>query len=487
MSTIEVAVAGRGIQVKQGYEKPSAGDVNTCAVSLAIESGGVWDGLPHKRVTFATRTASVTVDYAPTIAIPHEVMASPGALYLTLTGYDSDGIEVARTHRMTYPIEVARAGADEGAEPTPATLDVVSRIDALAADLEEKRDTDYWRGPQGDKGDPGPKGEQGVQGIQGAKGEPGATGATGPSGPQGPQGPKGDTGATGATGPAGPAGPQGPAGAKGDKGDTGAPGSDAPATDVRINGTSITTDGVADIPSAVNPGTFGVVSINANYGIGSNNGTLYVSENTKPGIDARDTWDYSKFKPITGANLDYAVKTALTDGKGAAYTDAEKLAARERLGIGKYELIEEITLAEDVSSIARNATPSGKSYSFDSVAVLVEKGSASVQTPVHGWIRLNNRKPIENWGYINAENFISASSNSFIGIFRKNDFGGHDSISYSNYSKEITYILSLGKVFAIPSEIYRADFGKVEDIYLYTTGGKSIPAGAKISIYGVWA
>ena len=115
MSTIEVAIAGRGIQVKQGYEKPSAGDVNTCEVSLAIESGGVWDGLPHKRVTFATRTASVTVDYAPTIAIPHEVMVSPGALYLTLTGYDADGIEVARTHRMTYPIEVARAGADEGA------------------------------------------------------------------------------------------------------------------------------------------------------------------------------------------------------------------------------------------------------------------------------------------------------------------------------------------------------------------------------------
>lgn len=141
MSTIEVAVAGRGIQVKQGYEKPSAGDVNTCAVSLAIESGGVWDGLPHKRVTFSTRTASVTVDYAPTIAIPHEVMASPGALYLTLTGYDADGIEVARTHRMTYPIEVARAGADEGAEPTPATLDVVSRIDNLASTLEQSETT----------------------------------------------------------------------------------------------------------------------------------------------------------------------------------------------------------------------------------------------------------------------------------------------------------------------------------------------------------
>ena len=331
MSTIEVAVAGRGIQVKQGYEKPSAGDVNTCAVSLAIESGGVWDSLPHKRVTFATRTASVTVDYAPTISIPHEVMASPGALYLTLTGYDSDGIEVARTHRMTYPIEVARAGADEGAEPTPATLDVVSRIDALAADLEEKRDTDYWRGPQGLKGDPGPKGEQGVQGIQGAKGEPGATGATGPSGPQGPQGPKGDTGATGATGPAGPAGPQGPAGVKGDKGDPGAPGSDASATDVRINGKSITADGVADIPLAGTnaPGAIGVRE-DSYYGVAIGNGNnLFVKNANTSEINSRT----SPYKPIVPNSLDYAVKAAMCDGKGVAWTAAEQTAARERMGI----------------------------------------------------------------------------------------------------------------------------------------------------------
>lgn len=167
VSTIEVAVAGRGIKVREGYEKPSAGDVNTCSVSLAIEGGGVWDTLPKKRVTFSTSTASVTVDYAPTIPIPHEVMASTGALYLTLTGYDAGGIEVARTHRMTCPIEVARAGADEGANPTPPTLDVVSRIDALAADLEEKRDTDYWRGPQGIQGVPGPRGPAGPQGPKG--------------------------------------------------------------------------------------------------------------------------------------------------------------------------------------------------------------------------------------------------------------------------------------------------------------------------------
>lgn len=305
MSTIEVAVAGRGIQVKQGYEKPSAGDVNTCQVSLAIESGGVWDDLPHKRVTFANRTASVTVDYAPTIAIPHEVMASPGALYLTLTGYDEDGIEVARTHRMTYPIEVARAGADEGAEPSPATLDVVSRIDALAADLEEKRDTDYWRGEPGNDGAPGAPGYSPTANVTKVGGTATITVTD----------KNGTTTATVSDGAPGAPGKDG---------------SDATATDVRINGTSITVDGVADIPAAVqSSGKYGVVKLAGNSGgIRINGiGELAIVDANHSDIDKRSGGSY----PITTNGFDYAVKAAMCDGKGAAWTADEQKAARWRM------------------------------------------------------------------------------------------------------------------------------------------------------------
>lgn len=280
VSTIEVAVIGRGIKVMEGYDKPSAGDVNTCSVSLTIEGGGVWDSLPRKRVTFYTRTASVTVDYAPVIVIPHEVMASSGELYLTLTGYDADGVDVARTNRMTCPIEVAGAGADEGANPTPATLDVVSRIDALAADLDEKRATDYWRGEQG---------------------------------PQGPAGDKGD---------------------KGDHGEPGAPGkdgSDATATDVRINGKSITVDGVADIPLGARnaPGVVGIRT-DGYYGIllGTGN-NLFIQKANINEINSRK----SEYKPIMPASIDYAVKAAMCDGNGKAWTAAEQAAAKKRMGV----------------------------------------------------------------------------------------------------------------------------------------------------------
>lgn len=93
----------------------------------------------------------------------------------------------------------------------------------------------------------GPKGDKGEQGDQGAAG---------------PQGEKGDTGAVG---------PQGP---KGEPGAPGEPGSDAAATDVRLNGKSITADGVADIPVAKDndldssKNTYGVVkSRGSAYGI----------------------------------------------------------------------------------------------------------------------------------------------------------------------------------------------------------------------------
>ena len=39
------------------------------------------------------------------------------------------------------------------------------------------------------------------------------------------------------------------------------------------------------------------------------------------------------YKPIVGTNLDYAVKAAMCDGKGAAWTEDEQVAARSRMGI----------------------------------------------------------------------------------------------------------------------------------------------------------
>lgn len=119
------------------------------------------------------------------------------------------------------------------------------------------------QGPRGETGERGPTGETGAQGPQGEigpAGPKGDTGAKGDTGERGETGPKGDTGEQGPKGDAGPAGPTGPQGLKGDPGDDYtltdqdkediAGLVDIPVEDVRINGTSIVQDGVANVSIA---------------------------------------------------------------------------------------------------------------------------------------------------------------------------------------------------------------------------------------------
>lgn len=181
------------------------------------------------------------------------------------------------------------------------------------------------QGIQGDKGDPGRDGKDGERGPQGEKGD---TGPQGPQGEAGPQGPKGDRGLTGEKGDRGERGPmgiqglQGPRGEKGPKGEPGAP------IDVQIKGSSIVQDGVATIPLA-GYNRMGVVQLDpAGFAAASVEGKLALV----PPTDAQISTHTHTQRPITPSCMDYAVKAAMCDGKGAAWTNAERLAALARMG-----------------------------------------------------------------------------------------------------------------------------------------------------------
>lgn len=120
--------------------------------------------------------------------------------------------------------------------------------------------------------------------------------------------------------------------AQGPQGAAGAPGSDAAATDVRIAGKSITADGVADIPLA-SWNTPGVVKVDNYYGgyssgLFTSEGRLFLNTANNESIT-----DRSLRSNIDASNLDYAVKAAMCDGKGAAWTAEEQAAAKKRMGI----------------------------------------------------------------------------------------------------------------------------------------------------------
>lgn len=174
----------------------------------------------------------------------------------------------------------------------------------------------------------------------------------------------------------------GPAGKDGANGKDGAPGSDAavtaeniqaalgytPVKDVQMAGESLVQDSVAAIPLA-GYNRLGAIQLDpAGFAAASIEGKLALV----PPTDAQISTHTHTQRPITPSCMDYALKSAMCDGKGAAWTANEQKAARERMGVDKaYELIEEITISEETRSLERNLEPDGTAYNFRKMYVSI--------------------------------------------------------------------------------------------------------------------
>lgn len=244
---------------------------------------------------------------------------------LTLELRMVDGDKVLKSARFTGTVASSLQG--EGDAPGMPVRDTLDRLDAeikaaqaVVDDIRAKLDAGEFDGPQGPKGDPGSDASVTAESIQSALGY-------------------------------------------------------APVKDVQMAGTSVLENGVANVPIAQGDAP-GVVSVLTpqDSGILNDNGSLRVSYATDAEISSRT----GTRKAIVCANMDYAVKAAMCDGKGAAWTDAEQKAARERMGAaeafevgdglqmtgdvlgvkpeGVYELIETITLEEEVAIISADTT-----------------------------------------------------------------------------------------------------------------------------------
>ena len=126
--------------------------------------------------------------------------------------------------------------------------------------------------------------------------------------------------------------------------------------DVRINGESIVQDGVAEIPiSSFN--TLGLVYTDNSAG-GYTTGLMNEKGRLKVNTASIDDVNKRRLrKEIDCSNFDYAVKAAMCDGKGAAWTTDEQKAAKERIGVIKrydVDLFESVILEEEAASIRFN-------------------------------------------------------------------------------------------------------------------------------------
>ena len=205
------------------------------------------------------------------------------------------------------------------------------------------------------RGDTGPQGAQGEQGIPGAQGAPGPQGIPGKDGKDGADGKDAVVDATlTQSGQAADAKTAGDAlackltepseglavgryfriASMDDTGHAVLEAVDAAQVGVQgatINGNSIVDEnGVANVPIANEFGRTGVVKLSPSGGIkwSNNIDALSVDYASQTAIDSRS----SSNNPIIPYYLDFAVRAAMCDGKGTAWSKAEQTAARERMG-----------------------------------------------------------------------------------------------------------------------------------------------------------
>ena len=151
-------------------------------------------------------------------------------------------------------------------------------------------------------------------------------------------------------------------------------------SDIQINGNSIVgNSGIAEIPIA-SQGKPGVLGIPGEvYGLAkdlTNNIRLIGLTNGE--VDKRF---YAK--PLTGNTLDYAVKAAMCDGKGAAWTVEEQANARERIGITDLKKIVSATLEEE-SLINITLDKDGNAFDYDEtyIRLIIPKTIENISTSI---------------------------------------------------------------------------------------------------------
>ena len=172
--------------------------------------------------------------------------------------------------------------------------------------------------------------------------------------------------------------------------------------DVQVSGTSVVDGGVANIPMA-NQGVFGVVKFDTYTPFIFNAGALRLanadeSELTNP------RYGFSTNRVITAANYRLAVKLAICDGIGAAWTAEEQAAARERIGLTADGVWQYVTLTAD-------------DYDAENHRFLIDAGEGKQITEVYGIGQVVTDTPADadltvGIGFGNANNiFYGAFSN----------------------------------------------------------------------------
>ena len=261
-----------------------------------------------------------------------------------------------------------------------------------------------------------------------------------------------------------------------------------PVTDVQVNGSSVLSNGVANVP-VTSENTAGVAKINPVYGIhlrdAPNNDQLMIYKADSPLIKAGS----NQHRPIVPQKQHESVFYGLTKAAGAdmasssnavgVYTDAAKVAIQKMLGIYEppYELIREITLTERTSL---DITVDDNGLPFELLGVFVEVLYAeNLTSESSGYGRYHFYDSDTKYVYAETGRYNTNSQKQFKDIFvnRKSNLAQCSCSRLQPASNFSTIYLK--------SAYYNGTFVGLKNITRIAMNSQDYePAGTNIKIYG---
>lgn len=229
--------------------------------------------------------------------------------------------------------------------------------------------------------------------------------------------------------------------------------------DVQIDGKSIVQNGVAEIPMVGN-GKSGLIQFRGGYGLQLIGNYLLVAGATKTEITNRTG---SRLSICADSALDYAVKAAMCDGKGTAWTADEQAAARERIGITDFKNVVSATLEEE-SLINITLDKDGNTFDYDEtyIRLIIPKTLENISTSI----------VVGDFAFYVASITNASWNMNYFDIYAKriNGIGFCEYISHTNAEGNMGYVFR-----SIPRE-------NIRKFHKFVTN-KPFPAGTQIIIY----
>lgn len=262
--------------------------------------------------------------------------------------------------------------------------------------------------------------------------------------------------------------------------------------DVQVNGTSIVSQGVANVPLA-GTSQLGVVKFGgATYGVEITSGGRVQTARATSSIIKEGTQEYRPIVPYyQHESAFYGLAKAAGDSTQSAssnavgaYTEEAKKAIRKMLGIPntKVELINEITLTADATEVVIDTDSNGQPFKLSKMIVFITAGPSTTGAKdsfyqTVGYHNLNNGTNLTNAPSIQ---YSTATSNLCAKLIVEASPGmplEYRQISSAQQGSSNTMASSPKDDMAESIRYYK--------IYRSTSTSSLIPSGATIKLYGI--